>query len=616
MANNYRSKVTYEGKIMAGARALWKATGVKDSDFGKPIIAVANSFTQFVPGHVHLHEVGQLVVQEIEKAGGIAKEFNTIAVDDGIAMGHTGMLYSLPSRDIIADSVEYMVNAHKADALVCISNCDKVTPGMLVASMRLNIPVIFVSGGPMEAGRMDDCDHKVDLIDAMIVSAEPNVSDERVRAVESAACPTCGSCSGMFTANSMNSLTAALGLSLPGNGSLVATHAFRKELFVKAAHRIVEMAKAHYEQGDNSVLPRSIATKDTFENAMSLDIAMGGSTNTVLHLLAVAQEAGVDFTMKDIDRLSRKIPHICKMSPSTPLWHMEDLHNAGGIMNIMAQLKKKNLLHLESRTVLGMSLGEQIDKYDLEKTTDADVKRFYSACAGGKYNIKAFSQSNTVDKLDTDRVNGCIHDLDHAYSQDGGLAVLYGNLAENGCIVKTAGVDSSILKFVGPARIFESQEAGVEGILGGKVKEGDVVIIRYEGPRGGPGMQEMLYPTSYIKSVGLGKKCALVTDGRFSGGSSGLSIGHVSPEAANGGNIGLLEENDIIKIDIPNRTISMDVSDEELAARRAKMEARGNKAWQPENRDRDITFALKAYAKLASSADKGGVRDRSKLEGL
>lgn len=616
MANNYRSKVTYEGKIMAGARALWKATGVKDSDFGKPIIAVANSFTQFVPGHVHLHEVGQLVVQEIEKAGGIAKEFNTIAVDDGIAMGHTGMLYSLPSRDIIADSVEYMVNAHKADALVCISNCDKVTPGMLMASMRLNIPVIFVSGGPMEAGRMDDCDHKVDLIDAMIVSAEPNVSDERVRAVESAACPTCGSCSGMFTANSMNSLTEALGLSLPGNGSLVATHAFRKELFVKAAHRIVEMAKAHYEQGDNSVLPRSIATKDTFENAMCLDIAMGGSTNTVLHLLAVAQEAGVDFTMKDIDRLSRKIPHICKMSPSTPLWHMEDLHNAGGIMNIMAQLKKKNLLHLESRTVLGMSLGEQIDKYDLEKTTDADVKRFYSACAGGKYNIKAFSQSNTVDKLDTDRVNGCIHDLDHAYSQDGGLAVLYGNLAENGCIVKTAGVDSSILKFVGPARIFESQEAGVEGILGGKVKEGDVVIIRYEGPRGGPGMQEMLYPTSYIKSVGLGKKCALVTDGRFSGGSSGLSIGHVSPEAANGGNIGLLEENDIIKIDIPNRTISMDVSDEELAARRAKMESRGNKAWQPENRDRDITFALKAYAKLASSADKGGVRDRSKLEGL
>ncbi|MBR1613272.1 MAG: dihydroxy-acid dehydratase [Succinivibrio sp.] len=618
MANNYRSKVTYEGKIMAGARALWKATGVKDGDFGKPIIAVANSFTQFVPGHVHLHDVGQLVVQEIEKAGGIAKEFNTIAVDDGIAMGHTGMLYSLPSRDIIADSVEYMVNAHKADALVCISNCDKVTPGMLMASMRLNIPVIFVSGGPMEAGKMDNCDHKVDLIDAMIVSAEPNVTDEEVRAVESAACPTCGSCSGMFTANSMNSLTEALGLSLPGNGSLIATHAYRKQLFVKAAQRIVEMAKAHYEQGDNSVLPRSIATKDTFENAMTLDIAMGGSTNTVLHLLAVAQEAGVDFTMQDIDRLSRKVPHICKMSPSTPLWHMEDLHNAGGIMNIMAQLKKNGLIHEQSRTVLGMSIGEQIEKYDLEKTTDAEVKKFYTACAGGKYNIKAFSQENTIDvsKLDTDRTNGCIHDFEHAYSQDGGLAVLYGNLALNGCIVKTAGVDASILKFVGPARIFESQEDAVEGILGGTLKEGDVVIIRYEGPRGGPGMQEMLYPTSYIKSVGLGKKCALVTDGRFSGGSSGLSIGHVSPEAANGGNIGLLKEGDIIEIDIPNRSIRMAVSDEELASRREKMNALGNKAWQPVNRDREISFALKAYGKLASSADKGGVRDRSKLEGL
>ena len=618
MSNNYRSKVTYEGKIMAGARALWKATGVKDGDFGKPIIAVANSFTQFVPGHVHLHDIGQLVVKEIEKAGGIAKEFNTIAVDDGIAMGHTGMLYSLPSRDIIADSVEYMTNAHKADALVCISNCDKVTPGMLMAAMRLNIPVIFVSGGPMEAGRTDKCDHKVDLIDAMIVSAEPNVSDEEVNAVESAACPTCGSCSGMFTANSMNSLTEALGLSLPGNGSLVATHAFRKELFVKAAHRIVEMAKAYYENGDKSVLPRSIATKDTFENAMCLDIAMGGSTNTVLHILAVAQEAGVDFTMKDIDRLSRKVPHICKMSPSTPLWHMEDLHNAGGIMNIMAQLKKNGLVHENCRTVLGYTMGEQIDKYDLQKTTDPEVKRLYSACAGGKYNITAFSQDNTIDvaKLDTDRTNGCIHDFEHAYSQDGGLDVLYGNLAINGCIVKTAGVDKSILKFVGPARIFESQEDGVEGILGGKVKAGDVVIIRYEGPRGGPGMQEMLYPTSYIKSVGLGKQCALVTDGRFSGGSSGLSIGHVSPEAANGGNIGLLEENDLIEIDIPNRTIRMCVSDEELAKRREKMNALGVKGWQPKHRDREISFALKAYGKLASSADKGGVRDRSKLEGL
>lgn len=616
MSNNYRSKVTYEGKIMAGARALWKATGVKDSDFGKPIIAVANSFTQFVPGHVHLHDIGQLVVKEIEKAGGIAKEFNTIAVDDGIAMGHTGMLYSLPSRDIIADSVEYMVNAHKADALVCISNCDKVTPGMLMAAMRLNIPTIFVSGGPMEAGRMKGCDYKVDLIDAMIVSAEPNVSDEEVRTVESAACPTCGSCSGMFTANSMNSLTEALGLSLPGNGSLVATHSERKNLFVKAAHRIVEMAKAYYENGDDSVLPRSIATKDTFENAMSLDIAMGGSTNTVLHILAVAQEAGVDFTMKDIDRLSRHVPHICKMSPSTHEWHMEDLHNAGGIMNIMAELKKNGLIHEQSHTVSGISIGEQIDKYNIKTTNDEEILKFYKACAKGSYNIEAFSQSCYVDKLDTDRTSGCIHDFEHAYSKDGGLAVLYGNLAENGCIVKTAGVDESILKFVGPARIFESQEDAVEGILGGKVKAGDVVIVRYEGPRGGPGMQEMLYPTSYIKSVGLGKQCALITDGRFSGGSSGLSIGHVSPEAANGGNIGLLEENDMIQIDIPNRTIKMCVSDEELAKRRKAMEALGNKAWQPKNRKREISFALRAFAKLASSADKGGVRDRSKLEGL
>ena len=616
MSNNYRSKVTYEGKIMAGARALWKATGVKDSDFGKPIIAVANSFTQFAPGHVHLHDIGQLVVKEIEKAGGIAKEFNTIAVDDGIAMGHTGMLYSLPSRDIIADSVEYMTNAHKADALVCISNCDKVTPGMLMAAMRLNIPTIFVSGGPMEAGRMQGCDYKVDLIDAMIVSAEPNVTDEEVNAVESAACPTCGSCSGMFTANSMNSLTEALGLSLPGNGSLVATHSERRGLFVKAAHRIVEMAKAYYEQGDESVLPRSIATKNTFENAMCLDIAMGGSTNTVLHILAVAQEAGVDFTMQDIDRLSRHVPHICKMSPSTHEWHMEDLHNAGGIMNIMAELKNKGLLHNDSRTVLGMSIGEQIDKYNIKTTTDEEIKKFYSACAGGRYNIQAFSQSNYVDKLDTDRTDGCIHDFEHAYSKDGGLAVLYGNLAVNGCIVKTAGVDESILKFVGPARIFESQEEAVEGILGGKVKAGDVVIVRYEGPRGGPGMQEMLYPTSYIKSVGLGKQCALITDGRFSGGSSGLSIGHVSPEAANGGNIGLLEENDMIQIDIPNRTIKMCVSDEELAKRREAMEALGKKAWQPKHRDREVSFALKAFGKLASSADKGGVRDRSKLEGL
>ena len=616
MTNNYRSKVTYEGKTMAGARALWKATGVKDSDFGKPIIAVANSFTQFVPGHVHLHDIGQLVVKEIEKAGGIAKEFNTIAVDDGIAMGHTGMLYSLPSRDIIADSVEYMVNAHKADALVCISNCDKVTPGMLMAAMRLNIPTIFVSGGPMEAGRSQSCDHKVDLVDAMVVSAEPNVTDAEIQAVESAACPTCGSCSGMFTANSMNSLTEALGLSLPGNGSLVATHKERKNLFLKAASRIVEMAKAYYERGDSSVLPRSIAVKETFENAMSLDIAMGGSTNTVLHILAVAQEAGVDFTMQDIDRLSRHVPHICKMSPSTPLWHMEDLHNAGGIMGIMAELKEQGLIHEQCKTVLGMTISEQIDKYNVLKTQDEDILKFYKACAGGYRNIEAFSQDNYVNELDTNRESGCIHDFEHAYSKDGGLAVLYGNLALNGCIVKTAGVDASILKFVGPARIFESQDDAVEGILGGKVKDGDVVIVRYEGPRGGPGMQEMLYPTSYLKSVGLGKKCALITDGRFSGGSSGLSIGHVSPEAANGGNIGLLEENDIISIDIPNRTIHMCVSDEELSLRREKMNALGNKGWQPKHRDREISFALKAFGKLASSADKGGVRDRSKLEGL
>ena len=616
MVNNYRSSITYKEKKMAGARALWKATGMKDEDFGKPIIAVANSFTQFVPGHVHLPDIGQLVVKEIEKAGGIAKEFNTIAVDDGIAMGHDGMLYSLPSRDIIADSVEYMVNAHKADALVCISNCDKVTPGMLMAAMRLNIPTIFVSGGPMEAGRLKGCNDRVDLIDAMIVSAEPNVTDKEISEIEYAACPTCGSCSGMFTANSMNSLTEALGLSLPGNGSLVATHLNRKKLFINAAHRIVEMAKAYYEKGDDSVLPRSIATYDTFENAMSLDIAMGGSTNTVLHLLAVAQEAGVDFTMTDIDALSRKIPHICKVSPSTHKYHMEEVHNAGGIMSILAQLKKHKLVHDEAMTVSGLTLGQEIDKYDIEKTNDPEIKKFYMSVGAGKQSIEAFSQETYVEALDLNRVDGCIHDIEHAYSKDGGLAVLHGNLAVNGCIVKTAGVDPSILKFVGPARIFESQEEAVDGILGGKVKAGDVVIVRYEGPRGGPGMQEMLYPTSYIKSVGLGKKCALITDGRFSGGSSGLSIGHVSPEAANGGNIGLLKENDIIEIDIPNRTIHMDVSDDELAKRRVAMEAKGKKAWQPENRDRQVSFALRAYAKMASSADKGGVRDRSKLEGL
>ncbi|MBU3826837.1 MAG: dihydroxy-acid dehydratase [Candidatus Anaerobiospirillum merdipullorum] len=612
----YRSAVTYEGKIMAGARALWKATGVKDEDFGKPIIAVVNSFTQFVPGHVHLHEVGQYVVSEIEKAGGIAKEMDTIAVDDGIAMGHSGMLYSLPSRDIIADSIEYMVNAHKADALVCISNCDKVTPGMLMAAMRLNIPAIFVSGGPMEAGKSKAVDHKLDLIDAMIISAMPNVSDETVREVEQASCPTCGCCSGMFTANSMNCLTEALGMALPGNGTLLATHALRRDLFKQAAQRIVQMAKAYYEHDDASVLPRSIATKAAFENAMSLDIAMGGSTNTVLHLLAVAQEAGVDFKMQDIDRLSHHVPHICKVAPSTQTYHVEDVHRAGGIMSILNELSKGGLINGDVTTVSGMTLGQEIDKYAIDKTSDPQILHFYKAAPAGRFNLKAWSQDSYYEELDQDRVNGCIRSIEHAYSQDGGLAVLYGNMAQDGCIVKTAGVDESILTFVGPARIFESQEDAVAGILGGKVKEGDVVVIRYEGPRGGPGMQEMLYPTSYLKSMGLGKKCALITDGRFSGGTSGLSIGHVSPEAANGGNIGLIEENDIIKIDIPHRIIEMQVEPEELARRRSEMEARGNKAWKPIKREREISFALQAYAALASSADKGGVRDRAKLEAL
>ena len=612
----YRSAVTYEGKIMAGARALWKATGVKDEDFGKPIIAVVNSFTQFVPGHVHLHEVGQYVVSEIEKAGGIAKEMDTIAVDDGIAMGHSGMLYSLPSRDIIADSIEYMVNAHKADALVCISNCDKVTPGMLMAAMRLNIPAIFVSGGPMEAGKSKAVDHKLDLIDAMIISAMPNVSDETVREVEQASCPTCGCCSGMFTANSMNCLTEALGMALPGNGTLLATHALRRDLFKQAAQRIVQMAKAYYEHDDASVLPRSIATKAAFENAMSLDIAMGGSTNTVLHLLAVAQEAGVDFKMQDIDRLSHHVPHICKVAPSTQTYHVEDVHRAGGIMSILNELSKGGLINGDVTTVSGMTLGQEIDKYAIDKTSDPQILHFYKAAPAGRFNLKAWSQDSYYEELDQDRVNGCIRSIEHAYSQDGGLAVLYGNMAQDGCIVKTAGVDESILTFVGPARIFESQEDAVAGILGGKAKEGDVVVIRYEGPRGGPGMQEMLYPTSYLKSMGLGKKCALITDGRFSGGTSGLSIGHVSPEAANGGNIGLIEENDIIKIDIPHRIIEMQVEPEELARRRSEMEARGNKAWKPIKREREISFALQAYAALASSADKGGVRDRAKLEAL
>ena len=607
-----RSSVTYKTKKMAGARALWKATGMKDEDFGKPIVAIANSFTQFVPGHVHLKDIGQMVAQAVYEAGGIAREFNTIAVDDGIAMGHSGMLYSLPSREIIADSVEYMCNAHKADALICISNCDKVTPGMLMAAMRLNIPTIFVSGGPMEAGKIEG-KHKLDLVDAMVVSADPNVSDEEIQEVESVACPTCGSCSGMFTANSMNCLTEALGLALPGNGTIVATHAQRKELFLKAGKIIVDLAKRYYDGEDDKVLPRSIATKAAFENAMTLDIAMGGSTNTVLHLLAVACEAGVDFTMQDIDRLSRKVPHICKVAPSTHEYHIEDVHRAGGIMAILNQLKKANLLHLDCRNVLQMSLGEELESYCVENNTSDEVKKFFLAAPGGKRTIEAFSQDNYYQEADSNRASGCIRDKEHAYSQDGGLAVLYGNLALDGCIVKTAGVDSSALKFVGPAIVYESQEDAVEGILGGEVKAGHVVIIRYEGPKGGPGMQEMLYPTSYLKSMGLGKSCALITDGRFSGGTSGLSIGHVSPEAANGGNIALIRNGDMIKIDIPGREISVSLDEAELEKRRAQEKERGAQAFKPQSRVREVTTALKTYASLASSADKGGVRDLSKL---
>lgn len=607
-----RSSVTYKTKKMAGARALWKATGMKDEDFGKPIVAIANSFTQFVPGHVHLKDIGQMVAQAVYEAGGIAREFNTIAVDDGIAMGHSGMLYSLPSREIIADSVEYMCNAHKADALICISNCDKVTPGMLMAAMRLNIPTIFVSGGPMEAGKIEG-KHKLDLVDAMVVSADPNVSDEEIQEVESVACPTCGSCSGMFTANSMNCLTEALGLALPGNGTIVATHAQRKELFLKAGKIIVDLAKRYYEGEDDKVLPRSIATKAAFENAMTLDIAMGGSTNTVLHLLAVACEAGVDFTMQDIDRLSRKVPHICKVAPSTHEYHIEDVHRAGGIMAILNQLKKADLLHLDCRNVLQMSLGEELESYCVENNTSDEVKKFFLAAPGGKRTIEAFSQDNYYQEADSDRASGCIRDKEHAYSQDGGLAVLYGNLALDGCIVKTAGVDSSALKFVGPAIVYESQEDAVEGILGGEVKAGHVVIIRYEGPKGGPGMQEMLYPTSYLKSMGLGKSCALITDGRFSGGTSGLSIGHVSPEAANGGNIALIRNGDMVKIDIPGREISVSLDEAELEKRRAQEKERGAQAFKPQSRVREVTTALKTYASLASSADKGGVRDLSKL---
>jgi dihydroxy-acid dehydratase len=612
----YRSRTSTHGRNMAGARALWRATGMTEGDFGKPIIAIANSFTQFVPGHVHLKDMGQLVAREIEKAGGIAKEFNTIAIDDGIAMGHDGMLYSLPSRDLIADSVEYMVNAHCADALVCISNCDKITPGMLMAAMRLNIPVVFVSGGPMEAGKVN-WQGKVkglDLVDAMVAAADSHCSDAEVEAIERSACPTCGSCSGMFTANSMNCLTEALGLSLPGNGSLVATHAERKELFLRAGRLIVELCQRYYEQDDTSVLPRSIATFAAFENAMTLDIAMGGSTNTVLHLLAIAREAGVDFTMKDMDRLSRHVPTLCKVAPSSE-YHLEDVHRAGGIAAILGELDRAGLLHGEVPTVHSRTLRDALKHWDIAQSDDAAARKFFRAAPGGIVTTIAFSQSMHYPELDADRAQGCIRDKRHAYSQDGGLAVLYGNLAEDGCIVKTAGVDESILKFTGRARVFESQDAAVAGILSDQIVAGDVVVIRYEGPRGGPGMQEMLYPTSYLKSKGLGKACALLTDGRFSGGTSGLSIGHVSPEAASGGAIALVEEGDTIAIDIPNRAINLMIAEEELARRRAAMSAKGNLAWKPAaERPRKVSAALRAYAAMVTSADKGAVRDVAQVE--
>ncbi|MGY3528503.1 MULTISPECIES: dihydroxy-acid dehydratase [Bradyrhizobium] len=607
----YRSRTTTHGRNMAGARGLWRATGMKNEDFGKPIIAVVNSFTQFVPGHVHLQNLGQLVAREIEKAGGVAKEFNTIAVDDGIAMGHDGMLYSLPSRELIADSVEYMVNAHCADAMVCISNCDKITPGMLMATLRLNIPTVFVSGGPMESGKilLKGKKRAVDLIDAMVAAADSNVSDEEVEVIERSACPTCGSCSGMFTANSMNCLTEALGLALPGNGSVLATHADRKSLFVEAGHLIVDLARRYYEQDDAKVLPRNIANFKSFENAMTLDIAMGGSTNTVLHLLAAAREGEVPFTMADIDRLSRKVPVLCKVAPSVQDVHMEDVHHAGGIMAILGELDRAKLLTTDGPTVHAATLDDALNRWDVVRTTSDKVRNFYRAAPGGVPTQEAFSQDRRFDEVDLDRAEGVIRNAEHAYSKDGGLAVLFGNLAEDGCIVKTAGVDQSILKFSGPARIFESQDASVDAILTNKVKAGDVVLIRYEGPRGGPGMQEMLYPTSYLKSKGLGKACALITDGRFSGGSSGLSIGHVSPEAAEGGLIGLVEEGDIIEFDIPNRKVNLKVDDAELKRRRAAMEAKGNAAWKPAApRKRAVSTALKAYAAFASSAAKGAVR--------
>lgn len=610
----YRSHTTTQGRNMAGARALWRATGMKDDDFSKPIIAISNSFTQFVPGHVHLQNLGQLVAREIERAGGVAKEFNTIAVDDGIAMGHGGMLYSLPSRELIADSVEYMVNAHCADALVCISNCDKITPGMLIAAMRLNIPVVFVSGGPMEAGKATGIGHGLDLVDAMVIAADSSASDEDVAKYEKEACPTCGSCSGMFTANSMNCLTEALGLSLPGNGSVLATHADRKELFLKAGRLIVELARRHYEQDDYTVLPRSIANFNAFENAMALDVSMGGSTNTVLHLLAAAHEGNVDFKMADIDRVSRKVPCLSKVAPATQKFHMEDVHRAGGVMGILGELDRAGLLHRDCATIHSPTMADALDAWDIMRNPSEEVQRFYRAAPAGVRTTIAFSQSVRWPSLDTDRKDGCIRSRENAYTQDGGLAVLYGNIAARGCIVKTAGVDDSNLVFSGRARIFESQDDAVTAILGDQIVAGDVVVIRYEGPKGGPGMQEMLYPTSYLKSKGLGKVCALLTDGRFSGGTSGLSIGHASPEAAEGGLIGLAAEGDTIEIDIPNRRIHLAVSDQELESRRLAMEARGALAWKPTNRQRSVSPALRAYAAMTTSADTGAVRDVSQIE--
>ena len=612
----YRSRTTTHGRNMAGARALWRATGMKDGDFDKPIIAVVNSFTQFVPGHVHLKDLGQLVAREIEDAGGVAKEFNTIAVDDGIAMGHGGMLYSLPSRELIADSVEYMVNAHCADAMVCISNCDKITPGMLMAALRLNIPTVFVSGGPMEAGKVKWRGEyrMVDLVDAMVEAADSKNSDVDVAAMERSACPTCGSCSGMFTANSMNCLTEALGLSLPGNGSLLATHADRKQLFLRAGRTVVDLAKRYYEGDDDSVLPRSIANFKAFENAVALDVSMGGSTNTVLHLLAAAHEAKVNFTMQDIDRLSRKIPCLAKVAPATQKYHMEDVHRAGGIMALLSELNRAGLLHVDTPTVHSPTLGAALAQWDVVTTADVAVTNFYRAAPGGVPTQTAFSQERRFPKLDLDRANGCIRNLANAYSKDGGLAVLSGNIAEKGCIVKTAGVDDSILKFTGRARVCESQEEAVEKILADEIVAGDVVVVRYEGPKGGPGMQEMLYPTSYLKSKDLGKVCALLTDGRFSGGTSGLAIGHVSPEAAAGGTIALVEEGDTIEIDIPNRTINLAVDQLVLATRRQDMIARGAAAWKPVNRQREVSMALMAYAAMTTSADTGAVRDLSQLK--